>query len=188
MVDCSGDTDGHYPRWGNARCQHHRHRSRPAAVGQRFLRHPSRPRRTRGAVFPAPDARHGSAFAAFGRRFGELEINVANLSRAGLSRSDDPVEHEATNGKPIGAERCRPGLAHRHVVQPRHRARQRPARTARAVAQRQAARRDAVPQHARRLRRSARCVETQAGRPHRDARLRQVLGRDAQRPARRGNH
>ncbi len=42
-------------------------------------------------------------FAAFGRRFGELEINVANAHHEpSSSRDDDPVQHE----KGREADRC----------------------------------------------------------------------------------
>ena len=104
------------------------------------------------------------------------------LPRAGPPRDHDPVQLCKENGKQIGAERRRPGLAHRHVLQPGHRAREHPARAAVPNAKRQAARRDTVPQHACRVRRTARCAEAQAGRPHCDARLRQILGHDAARP------
>ena len=42
-------------------------------------------------------------FAAFGRRFGELEVNVANLfHEPDHPRGHDPVEHEAPTASRLG--------------------------------------------------------------------------------------
>ncbi len=68
-----------------------------------FMRNPSRPRRTRGAVFPAPDARPGSAFRLRPplRRTGDQRRQ--RLPRAEPSRNDDPVQHEARWGSRLAA-------------------------------------------------------------------------------------
>ena len=90
--------------------------------------------------------------AAFGRRFGELEINVANNYHEPNHPEMMILSNMKQDGKQIGANDAGQGWHTDMLVQPRHRACQHPARTARAEPQWQAARRDPVPQHARRLR------------------------------------
>ena len=107
--------------------------------------------------------------AAFGRRFGELEINVANA----YHEPDHPemmiLSNMKPDGKQIGANDAGQGwhtdMSYSHDIALANILHAQ----ARADAQRQAAGRDAVPQHARRLRGPAGRAEAPAGRPHRDA-------------------
>ena len=96
--------------------------------------------------------------ARFGKMFGDLEINVANL----FHEPDHPevmiLSNMKKDGKADRSRRCGPGLAYRHELQQGHRARQCPVRAQSAHARRQAARRHAVPQHARGLRRTCRTI------------------------------
>ena len=57
--------------------------------------------------------------------FGDLEINVANLFHEPGFPEVMVLSNMTQDGKPVGPRRCRPGLAHRHVLQQGHRARQR---------------------------------------------------------------
>ena len=153
-----------------------------AAALRRGLPHrPARARRTRRAVLPRPVARSRRALRL------RLPLRRAGaqrgqqLPRARPARGDDPVQHEG--GREAGRpQRRRPGLAHRHELLGGDRARQRAACQAGAGARRPAARRHAVPRHARRLRGPARRGARAPGRPHGDPRLQQVLGDDAAAP------
>ena len=66
------------------------------------------------------------AFARFGRMFGDLEINVANQFHEPGFPEVMVLSNMMQRRQAGRARRCRPGLAHRHVLQPGHRARQRP--------------------------------------------------------------
>ena len=155
------------------------HRPRAAGLRRRLQADPARAGRHGVLCFPQP-ALETDAFARFGRMFGDLEINVANQ----FHEPDFPevmVLSNMTQGRQAGrARRCRPGLAHGHVLQQGHRARQRaatPSRCRCATAGRWA------------TRSSATCIaayedlpadmKRRLAGPHRDARLRQVLGHDA---------
>ncbi len=149
--------DGNHPKRPDTRREHHRHRPRadscPTLTSARSC---ARSAHMACCAFPKQTL-DNDQFSAFGSRFGELEINVANA----YHEPDHPemmiLSNMKQGGKQIGANDAGQGwhtdmsyshdIALANILHARHVPH----------AQRQAARRDAVPQHACRLRRPAGC-------------------------------